>query len=123
MFIELTPPKYPKQNPTILNHLLKQTRQTTTTQPNNIITLPTLILKKNHRKTPSTNCAKTILITQNPIQSKMKNQHHEAQNHHISKHHIIETFGENNIIITKTQKNPHPNASTTHHNAHEKHAY
>ncbi len=72
IFIELTPKKkYSKQNlphtqrPTILTHLLKQTRQTTTTQPNNIITLPILILK-NHRNTIN-KLRKTILITQNPI--------------------------------------------------------
>lgn len=53
------------QRPTILTHLLKQTRQTTTTQPNNIITLPILILK-THRNTIN-KLRKTILITQNPI--------------------------------------------------------
>lgn len=71
MFIELTPPKYLKQylphtqRPTILTHLLKQTRQTTTTQTNNIITLPILILK-THRNTIN-KLRETILITQNPI--------------------------------------------------------
>ena len=90
IFIELNPPpkkKYSKQNlphtqrPTILTHLLKQTRQTTTTQPNNIITLPIPILK-NHRKHHQ-QTAQNYTDNPKPYPSKMKNQHHEAQNHHI----------------------------------------